>query len=445
MFTRVHFKNFRSFKDIELNLESKKKQCKPLVMIYGENGMGKTNISIGFSVLGDLLRTMDLRDMMEQFLADETFKKVAEITGDPQVLLQRVFKESLDVKHIVQTARMADCNDPVVLEYEFSLHGKIGRYLVELGEDEVIHERLEYTLEKNKGLYFDLSANTKKINPKIFENQDILRDVRNLVDRFWGKHTFLAILLHEKNDKSERYITSSISKNFRAIIDEFCNLSCYIKPGEEEREMRSGRLHMLASFKEGHISKSKEKILDATESVLSNLFSSINSDNHRVFYQRKDVGNNQIRYKLMICKYIAGQERIIDFEQESTGNHQLLRILRHLLFAISGGTAIVDEIDTGIHDLLMKKIIEDALPYIKGQLIVTTHNTALMEISNIQTYTYIISEDANANKTIRCIDDYENRTYQLNNVRDKYFSDAYDGIPHLSKIDFVSMLNTLEQ
>lgn len=444
MFTRVHFKNFRSFRDVEFSLEAKKNQCKPLAMLYGENGMGKTNISYGFSVLVDLMRTMDVRDMMEHFLADETFKKMAAITGDPQILLQQVFKQSLDIKHIAQNARMVGCNEPISLEYDFLIHGKPGRYLVELAEEEIIHERLEYTLDKNKGLYYDLSPDVKKINAKIFENSEILRDVRNLVDRFWGKHTLLAILLHEKDDKSERYIKSSISKNFRSIIDEFCNLSCYIKPGEEEREMRSGRLHMLGSFKEGRINKNRISLLETTETVLTSLFSSINSDNRRLFYQVKDVGNDLIKYKLMICKYIAGQERIIDFDQESTGNHQMLRILRHLLFAISGGTAIVDEIDTGIHDLLMKKIIEDALPYIQGQLIVTTHNTALMEIKNIQTYTYIISEDSEANKLIRCIDDYPSRTYHLNNVRDKYFDDAYDGIPHLSKIDFGSMLKSLE-
>ena len=38
MFTNIKLKNFKSFKNVEINLQSKKGEYKPLVIIYGENG-----------------------------------------------------------------------------------------------------------------------------------------------------------------------------------------------------------------------------------------------------------------------------------------------------------------------------------------------------------------------------------------------------------------------
>lgn len=44
-----------------------------------------------------------------------------------------------------------------------------------------------------------------------------------------------------------------------------------------------------------------------------------------------------------------------------------------------GKTVIIDEIDTEIHDLLMKAIIEGIMEIETGQLIATTHNTMLLQ------------------------------------------------------------------
>lgn len=40
-----------------------------------------------------------------------------------------------------------------------------------------------------------------------------------------------------------------------------------------------------------------------------------------------------------------------------------------------GVTVVYDEIDNGIHDLLLKNILESMVDHITGQLIITTHNT----------------------------------------------------------------------
>ena len=47
MFNYIHFKNFKSLDDVRIDFTSKKK-AKPLAIIYGENGSGKSNIVSGF-------------------------------------------------------------------------------------------------------------------------------------------------------------------------------------------------------------------------------------------------------------------------------------------------------------------------------------------------------------------------------------------------------------
>ena len=42
-----------------------------MVLIYGENGIGKSNLASAFFMLSETLRTMDVRDIMESLLADD--------------------------------------------------------------------------------------------------------------------------------------------------------------------------------------------------------------------------------------------------------------------------------------------------------------------------------------------------------------------------------------
>lgn len=437
MFTKIRLVNFRSFGDITFDLTNKKGQMKHFAVVYGENGMGKSNLARGISALIDLLRTMDVRDLLDSLLSDENFRKLTEVLGEqrPTALLR-------DIPTLIQEYRMVGTMEPIQLEYEFLIEGRTGRYCIELGETEIIHERLEYVLDKRRGVYFDLTPDTQKINANIFKDSTVFKDIKELVKQYWGKHTLLAILLHEQNNKAERYINEGLSPHFHNLMKHLSDLSCYLRGHQETRELLKNRVGLLVALEEGTISKSKKEMLDNTAHALSDLFCAICSDNRRLFYKIREH-DERIHYELYIRKLISGKEREIKFTQESTGNHQLLHIFPYLLRALLGGTVIIDEIETGIHDFLMKKILEEIIPCIQGQLIVTSHNTSLMEIDHIRASVYIITEDEMANKTIRCIDDYEQRTFQQNNIRDRYKNNFYKGVPRVGKIDFEALLTIL--
>ena len=110
---------------------------------------------------------------------------------------------------------------------------------------------------------------------------------------------------------------------------------------------------------------------------------------------------------------------------------------------MAGKTVFIDEIDSGIHDLLMKKVVEALEESINGQCIVTTHNTLLLELLP-QKYIYIISSNIDGQKSINCISEYSLRTQQNNNMRNKYLRGDYEGVPYPGVIDFSDFLDEIE-
>ena len=110
-----------------------------------------------------------------------------------------------------------------------------------------------------------------------------------------------------------------------------------------------------------------------------------------------------------------------------------------------GKTVILDEAEANIHDLLFQNLLETIQPMIKGQLIMTTHNTMLMEADFARTATYILQMNPEFpwDKQIKCITDYKKRTYATNNIRNKYLNREYGGVPELKSTELRELLEKM--
>lgn len=437
MFTKITLENFRSFDHIVFDLTEKGNVPKHLAVLYGENGAGKSNLMSAFVLLPELTRTMDVRDAYERLLTrdaifqDEKMEKV----------MRKQMRHSLrDMSAIIKDYRMIDCEDPIVAEYEFNINGNNGCYRVEFGQDEIVHERLEYVLNRRRGLYFDCSSDGILINDTVIQGtngKDFLVDVKETAKRYWGKHSLLAILLYEMKDKSNAFGRDNVTENFNTVLREFRGLSCAVSMGNKSWEGLSSKLQVLKRPLQGHLSLRRETELDYASDFFTQLFTSVDLSVRKIFY-KKEFHDDEIYYKLIEEKYIAGNYRRIDFERESAGNCQLLNISCYLLTACMGGVVILDEAEANIHDLLFQKLLEEIRPILKGQVIMTTHNTMLMEASFAREATYILSVDPDnpSDKKIRCISDYRKRTYAANNIRNKYLNCEYGGVPELRQTEF---------
>ena len=439
MFTSVRLKNFRSFDDIVFDLTARDSSAKHIAIVYGENGAGKSNLMSAFVLLNELLETMNVRDMIEDLINEKSIFSDANLGKTLKKQLMAGFR---DMQAIINDYRMEGCTEPVVAEYEFVIGKNAGKYTIEFGDQEIVHERLEYLLSKRRGVYFDCTKDEITINSSIVTDKDLLSDIKSAAKRFWGKHSLLAIILHEKRDKSSSFVWDNITDNFGDVLGEFITLSCYLGIGSRRWDNLHAPIGIMSKAAKGTTSIENEHQLGVFEEILTQFFSSINSDIRRVYYS-KTFSENKIEYEMYFEKLISGEYRNIPFSKESTGNHQLLRVLCYILSACFGLTVVIDEADSGIHDVLFQKLITEISPKIDGQLIMTTHNTLLMETDFARESTYIIHETSGGHKEIRNVSNYEKRTYLNNNIRNRYLNNGYGGVPEITPIQFDPIIGKL--
>ena len=439
MFSLITLKNFRAFNEIKFDLTHGKNSAKSLAIVYGENGAGKSNLMSAFVLLKELFNTMNVRDRLEELINQKDIFSDERLN---QALKHQLMAGLRDMQAIINDYRMIGSNNHITAEYEFFIAHNAGKYTVEFGESEIVHERLEYTINTRRGVCFDCTDGNLFINNSIVKNRDLLADIKADAKRFWGKHSIFAIITHELQDKSSSFACDNIADNFFDVLGEFQTLSCFIGIGTRQWNKFSTPLSVLGNITDGQISTLEETQLDIIEDTLTRFFHAINSDIKRAYYKR-NRNEKMIEYELFFEKLISGEYRNIPFSKESTGNHQLIKTFCYLLTACMGYTVVMDEADSGIHDVLFQKIIKEVAPKIKGQLIMTTHNTLLMEMDVARDATYIVSEIEGGHKVIKCVSAYEKRTYINNNIRNKYLSNDYKGLPTVNSIDIDYLISKI--
>lgn len=437
MFEFIYLKNYKSFGEVRFDLTDKQGNPKKMVLIYGENGIGKSNLASAFFMLSETLRTMDVRDIMQSILSE---RPDAINEEDFSRLIRLRYK---DLETLIRENKMVASDEPMLLEVGFRLNDRSGRYLIETDDNQLIHERLEYVLAKNKGTYFDITPEKISISTKIFQDRASYNEIKSACSKFWGKHTLLSILLHESDDKANEYIKKQISDNFEAVLSFFTRMSCKIKFGSyQERGGICLPHEIFGDFDEGNISIKDEELLDKTENMLNIFFKSAYRDVKKVFYKRIKK-ETSIHYQLMQTKTIAGKDRDIEFSMESTGTQYLLQLLPYMLVVVDGSVAVIDEFDTGVHDLLVKKLVQSLYATLTGQLIMTTHSTLLMEAKIPKECIYVINELEDGSKEIEPISHYDQKIHENTNIRNQYLKGVYKGIPAPSDINFASLLSEL--
>lgn len=75
MFTYVKLKNYKSLVDFEVDLTDSKNNPKKMVIIYGENGAGKTNFINAFYTLSQTIITKVYKNIIDESMEKKHIKK----------------------------------------------------------------------------------------------------------------------------------------------------------------------------------------------------------------------------------------------------------------------------------------------------------------------------------------------------------------------------------
>jgi AAA15 family ATPase/GTPase len=442
VFTYVKLKNFLSFGDVTFNLKRTAKKAKPFVAIYGENGSGKSNFVKSIDFLYRTLTSFATAKKTESIT--ELVKQEEDQT--PVEIIERILREG-NIEHYMSSCRMVDCDDPTELEFGFTLDGYEGIYKVSFAE-KIINESLYYFTGKQRGYIFDISADDQdtishKFWGGLFLNAKAEEELLNEIQKFWGKHTFLGIVIQQISERNYSYIRKSLSEYLLNVINLFLDTTVISKTSNSfNTGVINGKPNnVLRDLQSGKISEKQLPLLERSERILKDFFTQTYADIKDVVYEREITPAGAIRYQLYVDKMIAGKVRRINFKNESAGTQQILEIVRMLLGLFCGVTVVYDEIDDGIHDVLLCNIISSLKNEINGQLIITTHNTMLLEEIDPRS-AYVICVDYLGNKEIRCMADFS--IQNSNNARIKYLKGLFGGTPYIEGIDYDTIVHEIE-
>ena len=441
MFTYVKAKNFKSLKDIEFNLNKTKTKTNQFISIYGENGSGKTNIVELFKLLQQSTMSR-ATDIAMNKMPKEFWKIQEEMSDQLPTEIRQIFQLSFNLKEY----RMLDEEEATEIEYGFKINNKDGFYYIKF-DDEIIEEKLYYMAGKQRAYLFQINKENNKIiknlNKNIFINEKYNEELIDGIDKYWGKYTFLSLLSFEIIEKNKDYIDNNISKNIIEVIDKIWLMTVHVDKGAL-KIIPDGfvKVRKLNNIQKGIVKKDKLPEIKKYENVLNIFFTQAYADIKEVKYEINEK-EDRIHYELYFNKMIGGQIKSIPSRLESDGTRRILNQFDTIIGSLLGETVILDEIDNGIHDVLMKNIIMSIKDEITGQLIITTHNTLLLEILPKENI-YILSTDYNGNKTINSIKEYGIKIQKNNNARDLYFKGVFGGIPTTDYIDFEEIKYALE-
>lgn len=442
MIRYIKLKNYKSLVNLEVDFMKSKTKAKNMIMIYGENGVGKSNFATSFHTLHETMRTMSAIEAWKRFLSNNKNKESDERF---QKILEKRFKTGFkDTEMIIQDSKTIDSVDNMVLEYGFGIKGNNGSYRIEFSDNEIVSEKLEFILNKNQTYYFNITDKQVKINEAIFTDKEYYNDFLDLVDKYWGKHSFLSILSYEIEDKKNGYVEKRISKGMNMVVTYLNTICTRIKGGNKsEFGVSTTKHYVFSELETGKVLLKQEEELNKTEQLLNMFFTNLYSDIKNVYY-KKEYTEKFIKYNLYFKKLIYDKIIDVDFALESTGTQNLLEILPCLISACEGQTVVIDELDAGIHDLLVSNILNNLSNYIKGQLIITTHNTMLLESNISKDGIYIFQVDYKANKELVALTDFNERIHKNLNVRKRYLSGLYGGVPSISDVDFNELISRLK-
>ncbi len=437
MLKSIKLKNFRSFGNLEANFTTKSGIPKKLIMIYGENGSGKSNLMASILFLKKTLDTLSSQENFNKIYDEAEIDKL-----DNQILKEIVKQARTSLVSEIEDNKMIGSNENMVLEFNYLYaNNKEAIYKMEFDDEKIVFESLYCQIEKNLVKTFEITTDNIYFNNNLFINEKYEKELKEKVFKYFGKHSFLSIISNERVINNIEYMNLNVVASFLNALAELhkCSL-LYQQHKTEYNYINADKI--LMNLKQGIISiKEKDTLLNIEES-LSNYFGCLYSDIKGIHFDLEEKDNN-IKYYLYFDKMINGKIRSVPYYLESTGTLKLLDIFPYFYNCLKSETVFIDEIDTGVHDILMNHILENLENQIKGQLIITTHNTMLLQKMKSD-YAYVINIDINGNKTLNCIKDF-GRIQNNHNVSTRYLNGIFGGVPQPGYMDFTDIMSSIDQ
>ncbi len=435
MFKTVELWNFRCFSHLVFDLTGPRDSPLPYAVIYGRNAAGKTSLIDSISFLRKSFRTFPSSKWSHTTLNHSG-------TRFEETMIQIMRSREVSLEELVSSNIIKGSEGPMALRFRFSVNGKDAEYHMGFSQDcSLVSESLSYVSRKGRTIqYFEAMASEYgakvRLNPDAFPDSEFRTSILDSIRPYWGKHTLLSIIMGTIPHINRSYVMD-VSPGIVMLTDYLSNLDT------SSSGLDSDTLKRLESDPiEGWIDAGDRPVCESYCRALESFFTRIDRDVESISYEFSEPSEFHLGYRLVFYRYISGKVRRIPAEQESAGVKRLLSIFPLLLGCARGKVSFVDEIDSGVHDKLMHDLLIQILPDMKGQLIVTTHNTSLLTDLDPHNV-FSMDIDMEGERTIGLMTKGK-RTRGTNNNQSRYLRNEFGGLPHISSVDIADIVERLE-
>lgn len=374
MITSIHIKNFLSIEDTIFDL-TKLTEINHFSLLCGENGAGKSNILKSISLLKELID----------------------------------YDKNMTVSEIYNKYKNKMCNGPIYLEYDFLLNNKKGSYLLVLSEQGVIEEQLRLTLNKNICSCYRIHNSEIVLSTKFFNNN--MNKYKEIICPNLNQYTVLSSLVKITN-------CQFLSAFIKVKEDLPLTFFYFIDWINDILISDTFNINLL----KGVANKEYKYKLTTLAKICSQFLPNIDD----LYYSVHQYDKNHIEYKLYGKN--NSYKVTIDFEKESEGIKQIVYLIYYLLEATKNKIVVIDNIDTNVHPILLKSIIEFFYNKIEGQVIYTSSNSiALLDIKELKNMIYVVDHG-----DIKNINSFR-RIFDKNNLLSLYCKGTFRGIPTIDQ------------
>ncbi len=448
MISTIKLQNFGPFSDVEFDLERRKGEPNAFAMVYGENGAGKTRLIDSIEFLKETAHTylgpqraeaLSAEKMNTEIPTDASKRK--EVDKALLSLIDALSKDlSLSLKEasIQKTVRgrIMPGSDGMSTSYEFLLDGRRFTYSMEFGGDgKLIGESMRAPITSRICDIYAIKSSENgldiQISPSLLKDDGYRDEMIETIKRYWGNNTFLSIMNDQYIIKNETFMAQNVLDSFdriRRYID-----SIVVVFSSKDTIRIDG-----FDYCQGIAEISDTKRLDDAESAYDAFFKSIDGNIKHVHYRREAIDSG-ITYSLVFDRRISGRIVSINYEDESNGIKKLARMLPAIALTSGGRTILIDEMDSNIHDLMIAELMERIRGYLEGQLIITSHNTELLDDSEPSSI-YIIQVDRKGFRKILPMNKIA-RAQKTNSIRRLYLRGCYEGVPYVGDVDLENVLS----
>ena len=177
--------------------------------------------------------------------------------------------------------------------------------------------------------------------------------------------------------------------------------------------------------------KNDKLIIEKNKKLVQLILAQVDSTITDIEFVERTNEEGELRYGLIICRNIGNNEVAkYSFAFESNGVKKISAIIISLLKVYMGKTIIIDELDSSISTrsliLLFNKIINTSQNK-NGQLIVTTHNLNLFDLTFFAPeQLYVVYKDENLTTKINSLADFKLRSNKKN-LASEFLKGQFEG------------------